>query len=128
MVIDVLRQYVMEEYPEAVIEYEINKTYDKEILFLPYTDADGRFSCTEINGEPMILTEFCGRCVNMGHWIAKAQYTSGKRIEEKFFVGYDLNPLISKSDQMETIKDWLFGRNEPPCYYSIRWINNEEEE
>lgn len=58
MVMDALRRYVMEEYPEAVIDYEYDTLWGKEILFAPYPLAEDDYSCIEVDGKPLILTEF----------------------------------------------------------------------
>lgn len=58
MVMDALRRYVMEEYPEAVIEYEFHTPWGKEILFLPHPDSEEDYSCVEMDGKPLILTDF----------------------------------------------------------------------
>ena len=58
MVMDALRRCVMDEYPEAVIEHEWYSPLGKEIMFLPYPDADKAYSCIEMDGKPLILTDF----------------------------------------------------------------------
>ena len=60
----------------------------------------------------------------MGYWIAEAEYPGGKQIEGRFI----FDSSVSDSDQQYEAERWLVERNEPPCWYSVRWVNDEEEE